>query len=466
MVSGNHKFGTRLYIPNGKLRPLGIPPDRIVQEVVRTILEVIYEPIFSNHSHGFRPGRSCHTALKHVKQKSTGFSWAIEGDIKGFFDNIDHKVLLSLLNKKIKDPRFISLIYKMLKTRVKEEGSKESISLIGSPQGSILSPLLSNIILHEFDIFMEEYIRTYNKGKGRKINPDRLWKKYGIKAARQVSYFKYDDPSYRRMHYVRYADDFIITIIGPKSEAVDIKNKCANFLSELKLTLSPEKTLITNPNTKAIPFLGYLIQKSPKQKYSYSRIYGDRLKQVSVIRGGQIYLKPDFRKVRKKLNEKGFCLKNGYPVPNFTLLNETQYGTIIKVSQILRGLSSYYILARNYRDFISRINYIIRYSTAKLFAAKFRLSSIAKVFARAGKNLSRPINNKATKSKKVSDRTNGRKNLCVLENHRGIPKENERYLKDKSRNTVHYVQRNSKTRSSSVKKGLQSYSDLNFAPKI
>ena len=185
-----------------------------------------------------------------------------------------------------------------------------------------------------------------------------------------------------------------------------------------------------------------------------------------MIRGGQIYLKPDFRKVRKKLNEKGFCLKNGYPVPNFTLLNETQYGTIIKVSQILRGLSSYYILARNYRDFISRINYIIRYSTAKLFAAKFRLSSIAKVFARAGKNLSRPINNKATKSKKVSDRTNGRKNLCVLENHRGIPKENERYLKDKSRNTVHYVQRNSKTRSSSVKKGLQSYSDLNFAPKI
>ena len=172
LVSRNHKFGTRLYILNGKLRLLGIPPDRIMQEVVRTILEVIYKPIFSNHSHGFRLGRSCHTVLKHVKQKSTRFSWAIEGDIKGFFDNIDHKVLLSLLNKKIKDPRFISLIYKMLKTRVKEEGSKESISLIGSSQGSILSPLLSNIILHEFDIFMEEYIRTYNKGKGRKINPN------------------------------------------------------------------------------------------------------------------------------------------------------------------------------------------------------------------------------------------------------------------------------------------------------
>jgi len=290
----------------------------------------------------------------------------------------------------------------MLKTRVKEEGSKETTSLIGSPQGSILSPLLSNVMLHEFDIFMEDYITRYNKGKGRRINPeyDRLWKKFGIKEARKVPYFKYNDPSYRRMHYVRYADDFIITIIGPKNEVIDIKNKCADFLNDLKLTLSPEKTLITNPKAKEIPFLGYLIKKSPKQKYSYSRIYGDKIRQVSIIRGGQVYLKPDFKKVVKKLNEKGFCLKNGYPIPNFSLLNETQYGTIIKVSHILRGLSSFYILARNYRDFMSRINYIIRYSTAKLFAAKFRLPSIAKVFKKAGKNLSRPLNNKATKSKK------------------------------------------------------------------
>jgi hypothetical protein len=347
------------------------------------------------------------------------------------------------------------LINKLLKTRVKEEGSKETISLIGSPQGSNLTPLLSNIMLHEFDMFMEDYITSYNRGKGRRINPEyeRLWKKYGIKAARQVPYFKYDDPSYRRIHYVRFADDFIITIIGKKSEAIDIKNKCADFLNDLKLTLSPEKTLITNPRSKPIPFLGYLIQKSPllhlrnarlpaallqgrtaqprphrttkgvahkqgnrglllslathrqqgkqmKQKYSYSRIYGEKLRQVSVIRGGQVYLKPDFKKVVTKLAEKGFCLKNGYPIPNFSLLNETQYGTIIKVSQTLRGLASYYKLARNYRYFLSRTNYIIRYSTAKLFAAKFNIRSIAKVFARAGKDLSRPLQNKATKSLK------------------------------------------------------------------
>jgi len=114
---------------------------------------------------------------------------------------------------------------------------------------------------------------------------------------------------------------------------------------------------------------------------------------VSVIRGGQVYLKADLKKVRKRLFEKGFCMKNGFPIPNFAYLSETQYGSLIKVSYILRGLASYYKLARNYRDFMSRINYILRYSSAKLFAAKFRLPSIAKVFAKAGKDLTRPINN-------------------------------------------------------------------------
>jgi group II intron reverse transcriptase/maturase len=407
--NSRYQFGTtkRLFIPkaNVKLRPLGLPPfkDRIVQEVIRTILEVIYEPIFSNHSHGFRPGRSCHTALRHIKQKSSGFSWAIKGDLKGFFENINHQVLLALLTKKIKDPKFISLINKLLKTKFREEGLKTTLNLLVSPQGSILSPLLSNIILHEFDKFMEEYIRKYNKGKGRRINPEykRLWSTLGVQAARKVPYFKYEDPSYRRLHYVRYADDFLLTIIGPKSEAIEIKNNCVEFLRELKLTLSEEKTLITNPNTGEISFLGYIIQKSPKQKYSYSRIYSDKVKQVSVIRGGQIYLKADIQKVKKRLAESGFCMKNGYPIPNFTFLSETQYGTIIKASYVLRGLASYYKLARNYRDFISRINYIIRYSIAKTFAAKFSLRSLAKVFSIASKNLSNPLNSSMFKTKKV-----------------------------------------------------------------
>lgn len=222
------------------------------------------------------------------------------------------------------------------------------------------------------------------------------------------------------MHYVRYAENFIITIIGPKSETIEIKNECAKFLNGLKL--SAEKTLITNPREHAIPFLGYLIQMAPKRKYSYSRIYGGRLKRVSVIRGGQVYLKADIKKVKKRLSEKGFCMKNGYPIPNFAYLNETQYGTLIKVSYILRGLASYYKLARNYRDFISRINYVLRYSTAKMFAAKFRLSSIAKVFAIAGKDLKKPLRNKASLSNKSVIRQTEEKNLRLFKINRSFSK--------------------------------------------
>jgi retron-type reverse transcriptase len=387
----------------------GIPAfyDRIVQEAVRTILQIIYEPIFSNHSHGFRPGRNCHSALRHIRKGSKGFSWAIKGDIKGFFDTIDHSVLLNILNKKIKDPRFISIINALLKVKVQEEGlysyknhnsefcrknsefgrnnsdfcrknsdfcrnntskskrkstrkstsTRASGELRTQAQGSIISPLLSNIFLHEFDLFMEDYINEFNKGNARKTNPEykhrRAYRKYGAKAASKVGYSDFRDKNYRRMNYVRYVDEFLITIIGTKREALAIKQKCTAFLSQLNLTFSDEKTLMTNPKDRPVSFLGYVIQNAPSKVSVYYKKYNGVLRCVLGKLPGGIYLKADSTQVTQRLHEKGFCQKSGHPIANFKYLNNTQHATILQMVYILRGLANYYKLANNSRQMIS-----------------------------------------------------------------------------------------------------------------
>ena len=150
----------RQYIPkksgNG-LRPLGIPSadDKLVQEAVRIILESIYEPNFKQTSHGFRPNRSCHTALAQIQRTFTGVSWFVEGDIKGCFDNIDHHILIGILKRRIKDEAFIDLIWKLLRAGYLEDWMKHQ-TYSGTPQGSGVSPLLANIYMNEQDQEMEE----------------------------------------------------------------------------------------------------------------------------------------------------------------------------------------------------------------------------------------------------------------------------------------------------------------------
>ena len=271
--------------PKGGTRPLGIPcwSDKLLQEVLRELLEAYYEPRFSEHSHGFRPKRGCHTALSEIQKTWKGTVWFIEGDISKCFDSFDHELMLEILRKDIHDGRLIRLIEYLLKAGYMEDWRYHE-TLSGTPQGGIISPLLSNIYLNELDVFVENtLVPAYTKGEERQKSPEyasinsRIFRerKKGngdevarlLKLRRTLPSRDPFDNDYRRLRFVRYADDFLLGFAGPKKEAEEIRDRLGEFLGQkLKLNLSATKTLITHAVDEKAKFLGYEITATKDSK--------------------------------------------------------------------------------------------------------------------------------------------------------------------------------------------------------
>lgn len=416
------KVRTQQYTPNpvrreyiakksnpAKKRPLGIPSteDKLVQEVARMLLEAIYEPTFAQQSHGFRPQRSCHTALLEVQRSFTGSRWIIEGDIKGCFDNFDHHLLIDILRKRIEDEKFIQLMWKMLKAGYMEQWQYHN-SYSGTPQGSGVSPILANIYMNELDQFLTDYARKYThtdkhhnpcheynaadyavkRAKQRLANaPDKESRAAAVRELKsaqqrrcQTHYYPVKDTAMNRLTFNRYADDFVVGITGSKADALHIKREIGAFLStKLHLTLSEEKTKITH-SSELVRYLGYDFCVSRSEDVSRDKNGVLKRSHYGTV---QLYLPHEkwvgkllelgaMKIVRDKGNNRDFWK----PMHRGKLQNLPDVAIIQKYNSETRGLYNFYRLANNV-SVLNQFDYIMNGSLHKTFAFKYRTKASA-----------------------------------------------------------------------------------------
>ena len=425
ILNGKFKFKRirRIHIPkpDGSQRPLGIasPREKIVQKALQLALNSVYEPIFVNSSHGYRPSRGCHTALNEIRMKFNGCRWVIESDItsdsrvsslgspsgdRKCFDRIDHKILLGMISKRITCPITLNLINSALKAGyVDDIGNSVIANSLGSPQGSILSPLLCNIYLHEFDLFMESLAKDFNSGTERRKNPEyrRLQRtilpKYtpGSSAWREtrslmnrLSSKDLMDPNFKRLYYVRYADDFLIAIAGSREDAMKILNSIREWLKyNLKLELHPDKTHIRHFATEPVKFIGVYIGplSAPQNRTSTLYSIGQRRRVTS-----RLAMRVNLVELYKRLKDRGFVYYNqnlrlhkGKALGGLQNLDVTDIITFY--NSVFRGFWNYYSFVDNSSSSsFAKLWWSLQESLAFTLSRKFRLTGIKQVFSKFG----------------------------------------------------------------------------------
>lgn len=403
--------GRRIQIDkaSGGKRPLtiGNPQEKLVQEVIRLVLEAIYEPVFKENSFGFRPKKGCHTALRYVFTKFKGCAWWIEGDIKGCFDNIPHDKLMAILSLKIKDQRFLQLIRKALKAGYMID-KHPTYDVVGTPQGSIVSPILANIFLHQLDQYIEDLKADFDVTGNRKRDPlvrKLQWemtkaKRSGdSKLIRKVAVRMRSNPNKligsgnRKLMYVRYADDWIIAVNGRYSDASEILNKVTLFLKDLGLTVSPTKTKITNTYKEPALFLGTNIAHSKSTTYSLHK------RGTLQRNSGFLVLSTPMNRIMKKLKEAGF-MSNHRGVTRVTWLSLEIRQIIQLANSIIRGYENYYSFTLNKGQLCSYVYFIIRDTVLRTLAHKLSLKTRAKVIKKFGPSLALHDQNKRDENNK------------------------------------------------------------------
>lgn len=390
----------RVLIPksNGKTRPLGInsPREKIVQKALAVTMEQIWEERFLDSSHGFRPSRSVHTALKPLYLHGTNYTWVIQGDINKCFDSIPHDIITKRVGKVVKCNRTLELLKKSLTAGyIDPESKKQASSGVGTPQGSVLSPLLCNIVLHELDKYIEEIKTGFESGQTRRKNPiyeklanlrkatkDRSTRISILQELRRTPSTDPMDPNFRRLMYVRYADDFVILIAGKYSDANLIRTKIKDFLREkCGLELNLDKTLISDIKD-GFKFLGAHCRKLSKHAYVIRHKTGFK-KRATMRLLTYIDLKKVYRKLVSTRIAKFEKRQTIRGTARNDLINFSHADIVAFYNSKIRGLHSFFSFAGN-RSRLVFIFWVLKSSCALTLAKKYKVRTQGAIFKKFG----------------------------------------------------------------------------------